>query len=192
MSHCRETLQPNLLIHSLAQLPPPLPPHLLLPITHHRSTHYYCLLHLKIYVTQPPLPSLSLTSQFPKLPPCMCSTTVSKTLPAAGVGGGLCTLNSLRLQTTVPMVCPRIHIHASQLPKPYLIATNPSKPLSCGSCRKQIIFFQGFHNRGNSPKPSVRLLVQQQHQSTTATLKAINGNSRNANLQYFFFLFAKN
>ena len=58
--------------------------------------------------------------------------------------------------------CPRIHHPTSQLPKPYLIATNPSKPWRCGSCGKQNLIFQGFHNRGNSPNPSAQLLAQQQ------------------------------
>ena len=68
--------------------------------------------------------------------------------------------NSLPQQTTAPMVCPRIHHPATLLPKLYLIATNASKPWSCG---RQNLIFQRFHNQGNSPKPLVQLLAQQQH-----------------------------
>ena len=39
----------------------------------------------------------------------------SMTLPARGVGRGLGTSNSLRPQTTVPTVCPRIHRPATKL-----------------------------------------------------------------------------
>ena len=57
---------------------------------------------------------------------CHSSRLTSKTLPARGVGRSLRIPNSLQPQTTVPRVCTRIHHHATQLPKPYPIATNPS------------------------------------------------------------------
>ena len=85
-----------------------------------------------------------------------------ETLPARGVVRGLRTSNSLQPQTTVLTVCPQIQHPATQLPKPYLSANYPSTPWSCGSCGRQNQIFQGFHNRGNSPKPSVQLRAQRQ------------------------------
>ena len=79
-----------------------------------------------------------------------------KMSPARGVGRGLRASNSPRPQTTAPTVCPRIHHPAIQLPKPNLIATKPSKPLSCESCERQNLIFQRSHNRSNSSKPSLQ------------------------------------
>ena len=59
------------------------------------------------------------------------NSPTSKTLPTRDVERDLRTSNSLRLQTTVTTVCPRIHHPATQLPEAYLIVI---KPLSCGSC----------------------------------------------------------
>ena len=48
---------------------------------------------------------------------------------AWGVRYGLMTLNSLRPRTNVPAVFPGIHLPATKLPEPYLIAINPLKAL---------------------------------------------------------------
>ena len=85
-----------------------------------------------------------------------------KKLPVRGFRRGLRTSNNLRPQTTVPTVSPRNHHPTTQLTEPYLIAPNPPKSCSCGTCGRQNLIFKGFHNRGSSPKPSVQLLAQQQ------------------------------
>ena len=83
------------------------------------------------------------------------NSPTSKTLPARGVGRGLRTSNNLQPQTTVSTVCPRIYHPETQLSKPYLIATKPSKPWSCGSRRRKNLILHEFHNRCKSRMSSV-------------------------------------
>ena len=49
---------------------------------------------------------------------------------------------------------------------PTRLRPTPSKPSGCVSCRRQNLIFHAFHNPGNSPKPSVQLLAQQQQHNT--------------------------
>ena len=60
--------------------------------------------------------------------------------------------------------CPRIHHPITHISKPYLIATIPLMPWSCGSCGRQTLTSLRFHSWGSSPNPSVQLLSQQRHQ----------------------------
>ena len=64
------------------------------------------------------------------------SSPTLHTLPARGVRRGVGIFNTLRPWTTVPTVCPQIHHHATQLPKPYPIATNFLKALELWELRK--------------------------------------------------------
>ena len=49
-------------------------------------------------------------------------------------------------------------------PNPTCLRQTPKKPTSCGSCGRQNMIFHELHTWGNSPKLSVQLLAQQQHQ----------------------------
>ena len=54
---------------------------------------------------------------------CPSNSQTSKTLPARGVGRCLKTSNTLRPQTTISTVFPRIHHSATKLPESYLGST---------------------------------------------------------------------
>ena len=73
--------------------------------------------------------TLTLTSACRNIHSSSRNNPTSKMLPARGDGRDIRTSNSLRSQTTVPTVCPRIHHPATNLPKPHSIATNPLKAM---------------------------------------------------------------
>ena len=97
------------------------------------------------------------------------SSPTSKALLARCVGWrGLKTPNSLRQQNTVPTVCPRTTTMRPNHQKPYWLRPTPSMPWSCG---RQNTIFQGFHNRGKSPKPLMHLVAQQKQQRPWSTIE---------------------
>ena len=67
---------------------------------------------------------------------------------------------------------PWIHHSDTQLPEPYLIATNPSRTWSCTSCEIQNLIFHLFHNWGKSPKLSVPTFNNNNRNNN-------NGNNKN-------------